>query len=421
MQRYAEEAQREWMMELQTEFNRAVRNRDFFKGNEKLIEAGMKRSDRYRWLKDEGKSEEEIIKDFNTPVQMALFSWKGKNFSVDTMMTPLDSIKYNKMVLRNAMMSMEPHTGYVRAWVGGINFEHYKYDQVKMGTRQVGSTAKPFTYAVAADNGYSPCFLVPNQPISIGDWSPRGENSLPGPITLRKALANSQNYATADLMNRVGPEAVATLTKRMGITTDVPPYPSICLGVFDASVYDMTGSYAAFVNHGVWTEPQYLMRVEDRNGVIIYEHKPTIKVVLNEQTAYVMVDMLKAVVDGGSGGRIRWKYKLTQPIGGKTGTTQGNADAWFVGITPKLVTGVWTGAEDRSISFANTAQGQGAHSALPVFALYMQKVYKDPQLEYAQGDFELPKGGLRVELDCNQYHQPQYDEPERRLDDRLGF
>ncbi|SEM98049.1 penicillin-binding protein 1A [bacterium A37T11] len=418
MQQYAEDAQRDWMKLLQQEFIKQWGQRDPFKGKEGILESGMKRSDRYRILKQEGMSDEDIRKNFNVPTKMNVFSWHGQ---IDTTMTPLDSIKYNKLILRNALMSMDPQTGYVRAWVGGIDFQHYKYDQVKMGARQPGSTAKPFTYAMAVDNGYSPCFMVPNEPIDVDGWKPGSDGTIPGPITLKKALANSQNWATADLINRVGPEAVAALTKRMGITTEVPPYPSICLGVFDATVYDMVGAYATFVNHGVWTQPQYLLRIEDKNGVVLYEQKPKVKVVLSEQTAYVMVDMLKGVVDGGSGGRLRWSYKLTNPIGGKTGTSQGNADAWFMGITPQLVTGVWTGAEDRSISFASTAQGQGAHAALPVFAYYMQKIYKDKSLNYSQGDFELPKAGLKVELDCSKYHSPQNDEVEKPLDDRLGF
>lgn len=422
MQRYAEEAQKEWMTTLQNDFDRQWRNVDPFRGEKAaLLELGMKRSDRYRMLKQAGKSDAEIEKNFNTPVPMTVFTWKGDR---DTVMTPMDSVRYNKLILRNSMMSMEPHTGYVRAWVGGISFEHYKYDQVKMGTRQVGSTAKPFTYAVAIDNGYSPCFQVPNVPLTIGSgpnaWTPRGE-SVGSPITLRRALANSQNFATAYMINEVGATAVSTLTKRMGITSDVPEYPSIALGAYEASVYDMVGAYSAFVNHGVWTEPVYILRVEDKNGTPIYEKTPKVTKVLNSETAYIMVDMLKSVVDGGSGGRLRWRYNLTYPMGGKTGTTNDNSDAWFVGITPELVTGVWTGAENRGISFHSMAAGQGAQAALPIFALYMQKVYADTSLQYSKEDFPLPEGGLTRTLDCNQYQQFYGEEPEQQLDDRLGF
>lgn len=422
MQLYAEEAQKEWMKTVQASFDRQWRSRDPFQGEKaKLLETGMKRSDRYRMLKQAGQSEAEIKKDFDTPIPMTIFTWDGDK---DTVMTPMDSIRYNKLILRNSFMSMEPHTGYVRAWVGGINFEHYKYDQVKMGTRQVGSTAKPFTYAVAIDNGYSPCFKVPNVPLTVGSgpyaWSPRGDNSAGSPITLRTALANSQNYATAYMINEVGARPVSALTQRMGITSDVPEYPSIALGAYEASIYDMVGAYSAFVNHGVWIEPTYILRIEDKNGMPIYEKAPRVTKVLNSETAYIMVDMLKSVVANGSGGRIRWRYNLTNPIGGKTGTTNDNADAWFIGVTPELVSGVWTGAEDRGISFASMAEGQGAQAALPVFALYMQKVYADTTLNYSKEDFPLPDGGLTRELDCSQYQQ-FLGEEEDKLDDRLGF
>lgn len=423
MQRYAEEAQAEWMESLQKSFDRQWRNRDPFSGDKAgLLETGMRRSDRYRELKRAGKTDQEILKDFDTPVEMTLFTWQGNR---DTVMTPMDSIRYNKLILRNAMMSMEPHTGYVRAWVGGINFEHYKYDQVKMGTRQVGSTAKPFTYAVAVDHAYySPCFRVPNVPLVINEgtpseWSPRG-TSIGSPITLREALANSQNYATAYLINEVGARPVAALTKRMGITSEVPAYPSISLGAYEASVYDMVGAYSAFVNQGVWTEPIYILRIEDKNGTAVYEHAPKVVKVMNSESAYIMVDMLKSVVNNGSAGRLRWRYHLTQPMGGKTGTTNDNSDAWYIGITPHLVSGVWTGAEDRGISFDSMAEGQGAQAALPIFGLFMQKVYADKTLNYDVGDFPLPQGGLTRELDCSKYVQFMGVE-EQKVDDRLGF
>jgi len=424
MQKYAEQSQQEYLKTLQVQFNNSWKGRDpfNFKEAKSLIDQGMRRSDRYQQLKAEGKTEEEILKNFKTPARMSIFSWRGE---IDTLMRPLDSIKYYKLMLRNAVMSMEPQTGYIRAWVGGTNFNHFKYDQVKMGTRQVGSTAKPFTYAVAIGNGgFSPCYTVANEPVSIdaGDgtvWTPKAYNPIPGNLTLKKALANSQNYVTAYMMKQVGQTAVATLTKNMGITSDVPAVPSICLGSFDASVYDMVGAYSVFVNHGVWTEPIYLLRIEDKNGNVIYERRPKIKVVLDEQTAYVMTDMLKAVVQEGTGVRLGWKYKLTNPIGGKTGTTQNNSDGWFMGITPELVTGVWTGAEDRAIHFSSTNFGEGANTALPIFALYMQKVYGDPTLKYTKGDFPLPKGGITTTIDCGAYTQQQSGESE--LDKKLGF
>jgi penicillin-binding protein 1A len=423
MQQYAEQAQQEYMQSLQEQFTKHWQNRDPFKDHNNLLIQGMKRSDRYKALKEEGKSDDEIKKDFNTPQQMELFTWKG---NISATLTPMDSIRYYKMFLRNAMMTMDPINGEVKAWVGGISFEHFKYDQVKMGTRQVGSTAKPFTYAVGIDNGLSPCYQVNNVPITIDGygsepWTPRGYNSIPGFITLRKALANSQNYVTAWVMKQVQPTAVVQLIKKMGITSDVPAVPSICLGTFNASVYDMTGAYSAFVNHGVWTEPNYLTRIEDKNGNVLYERKPKVIVALNEQTAYTMTYMLKGVVQEGTGHRLQFKYGLYNPIGGKTGTTNDNSDGWFMGITPQLVTGVWTGCEDRDIHFRTTDLGEGANTALPIFALFMKKVYADPSLHITKNDFELPKGGNTTTLDCNQYQNSKGTTPETTSDERLNF
>lgn len=403
MQRYAEDAQRESLRDLQIQFNKQWNGVNPFKGLEAIVDQGIKRSDRYLQSIAEGKSESEIRRDFNTLTSMTIFTWKG---NIDTLMTPLDSIKYYKLMLRNAVMAMEPHTGYVRAWVGGTGYEYFKYDQVKMGTRQVGSTAKPFTYAAALQKGFSPCFQVANEPVTIDGWTPKSEHTVPGYLTLKKALAKSQNYVTAYLMREVGPTAVSTLIKKMGITSEVPSYPSICLGTFDASLYDMVGAYSTFVNHGVWTEPLYLLRIENKDGQVLYEKRPKVVVALEEQYAYVMTSMLKDVVTEGTGVRIRYKYNLMNPIGGKTGTTQNNSDGWFIGITPQLVTGVWTGCEDRAIHFSLTNQGGGANSALPVFALFMKRVYADPTLNYTKDDFEAPKNGIDITLDCNSYGTP---------------
>ncbi|MFD2864752.1 penicillin-binding protein 1A [Mucilaginibacter antarcticus] len=425
MQQYAEDAQREWMRKLQHQFNtewKGVKLSTRIKNYKLLIDQGMRQSDRYRQLKLEEKSDEEIATNFNTPDMVNLFTWKG---NIDTLMKPIDSIVYCQMLLRNAMMSMDPTTGYVKAWVGGINFEHFKYDQVKKGARQVGSTAKPFTYAVAIENGYSPCMQVDNVPVTITgygdkDWTPGSslEETVPGRITLRTALARSQNWVTAFIMNEVKPEPVANLIKNMGVHTDVPPYPSICLGAFDATVMDMTAAYSAFANHGVWTEPTYLLRIEDKNGNLIYSKTPKVKQVMNEQVAYVMVDMMKSVIDAGTGWRMRGTYKLTNPIAGKTGTTNENSDGWFIGMTPNLVTGVWTGCEKRDFHFRTTHSGQGANSALPVFALYMQKVYADSSLGIKPNiDFELPKQPLTTALNCDAYSDEQKgtNEVEKKL------
>ncbi|HKB44526.1 MAG TPA: transglycosylase domain-containing protein, partial [Chitinophagaceae bacterium] len=426
MQQYAEEAQREYMRSLQIQFNeqwRGISRWKNIKNFKLLLDQGMFRSDRCKELQLQGKSDEEIRKNFNTPDSLQLFTWKG---DIDTVMKPIDSIVYTKMTLRNSLMSMDPTTGYVKAWVGGTNFEHFKYDQVKSGTRQVGSTAKSFTYAVAIENGFSPCMEVDNVPITIKgygeDWSPGQAQSdfLPGAITLRKALGWSQNWIAAYVMNEVKPVPVMELIKKMGITSPVPPYPSIALGSFNASVFDMTGAYSVFANHGTWTEPTYILRIEDKNGNVVYTHTPKIVQAMDAQSAYVMTYMLKGVIEDGTGTRLRYKYGLDNPIGGKTGTTQDNSDGWFMGITPQLVTGVWTGCEDRDIHFRSTRLGEGANSALPIFALFMKKVYANSSLGIKKSvDFDPPKSGVNIIIDCDQYKQQQQGTTE--VDKKLGF
>jgi len=428
MQQYAEEAQAEYMRKLQVQFNdhwHGYKLSKSIKNFKLLIDQGMHRSDRYKADTIQGMSPEEIRKDFNTPVKVELFTWKG-----DTTMTmkPIDSIVYSKMLLRNSMMSMDPKTGYIKAWVGGISFEHYKYDQVKNGTRQVGSTAKPFTYAVAIDNGYSPCMKVDNVPVTIDvpgsePWTPRQSSYdlQAGMITLRTALAYSQNYVTAYVMKQVGPVPVVNLTKKMGITTPVPPYPSICLGVFDASVYDMTGAYSVFANHGVWTEPTFILRIEDKKGNVLYTHKPRVSQAMNEQTAYVMTYMMKGVIENGTGSRLRYTYHINNPVAGKTGTPQDNSDGWFIGMVPQLVTGVWTGCEDPDFHFRSTRLGEGANTALPIFALFMQKVYANPELGIKKDvDFDPPKTPLTITIDCGAYDQQEQGTP-NEVDKKLDF
>ncbi|HEY8930442.1 MAG TPA: transglycosylase domain-containing protein [Mucilaginibacter sp.] len=426
MQNYAEEAQREYMVQLQQQFNehwKGINRAKTIKNYKLLLDQGMFRSDRYKQLQLEGKSEEEIRANFDTPDSLELFTWHG---DVDTVMKPIDSIVYSKMMLRNSLMSMDPTTGYIKAWVGGTNFEHFKYDQVKLGTRQVGSTAKPFTYSVAIENGFSPCQEVDNVPVTItgygAPWTPKQSSSdyLQGSITLRKALGYSQNYVAAYVMNEVKPMPVAELTKKMGITSDVPPYPSICLGTFNASVFDMTGAYSVFANHGTWTEPTYILRIEDKNGNVIYTHTPKVVQAMDAQTAYVMTYMLKGVIEDGTGSRLIRKYGFHNPVGGKTGTTQDNSDGWFMGITPQLVTGVWTGCEDRDIHFRSTRLGEGANTALPIFAGFMKRVYDNPALGIKRNvDFDAPKNGLSITIDCNVYQQQQQGTGE--VDKKLGF
>lgn len=405
MQKYAEEAVKEHLTYLQKEFNNHWKGRTPWGKNTDIISQSMKRSERYMLMKEEGASDEEIEKVFNTPTSMTVFTWAGDR---DTTMSPLDSIKYYKWYLRSSFMSMDPHTGHIKAWVGGPDYRYFKYDQVKMGKRQVGSTFKPLVYTVAMDNGWSPCFEAPNLPIVFEDfdnWSPKNSDGKDGGMmTLRMGLANSVNLITAYMMKQVGPQAVVNVAKKMGITSEIPPYPSICLGTPDVSLYEMVGAYSTYANKGVWTEPVYITRIEDKNGNVLFEKVPRKVDALSEQTAYLMIYMMKGVIDKGTGLRLRGpRYRFTNPIAGKTGTTQENSDGWFIGITPDLVSGTWTGAEDRIVHFRSTNLGEGANTALPIWALYMKKVYGDASLNISQRDFEAPPGGLSIVVDCDQY------------------
>ncbi len=405
MQLYAEEAVKEHLTYLQKEFNNHWKGRTPWGKNTDIISQSMKRSERYQLMKEDGATDEEIETAFNTPTSMTVFSWAGDR---DTIMSPLDSIKYYKWYLRSSFMSMDPHTGHIKAWVGGPDYQYFKYDQVKTGKRQVGSTFKPLVYTVAMDNGWSPCFEAPNLPIVFEDfdnWSPKNSDGKDGGMmTLRMGLANSVNLITAYMMKQVGPQAVVNVAKKMGITSDIPAYPSICLGTPDVSLYEMVGAYSTYANKGVWTEPIYITRIEDKNGNVLFEKVPRKVDALSEQTAYLMIYMMKGVIDKGTGLRLRGpRYRFTNPIAGKTGTTQENSDGWFIGITPDLVSGTWTGAEDRMVHFRSTNLGEGANTALPIWALYMKKVYADPKLKISMGDFEAPPGGLSVVVDCDQY------------------
>ena len=405
MQAYAEAAVKEHLTYLQAEFYKHWKGKTPWGENTDIISTSMRRSDRYQQLKEEGIAESEIKKIFDTPIKMTLFSWAG---DIDTTLSPIDSIKYYKWYLRSSFMSMDPHNGAIKAWVGGPNYEYFKYDQVKMGKRQVGSTFKPFVYTVAMDNGWSPCYEAPNLPIVFEDfdnWSPKNSDGKQGGMmTLRNGLANSVNLITAYMMKQVGPQAVVNVAKKMGITSDIPAYPSICLGTADVSLYEMVGAYSTYANKGVWTEPVYISRIEDKNGNVLYEKIPRKVDALSEQTAYLMLFMLRGVIDKGTGLRLRGpRYRFTNPIAGKTGTTQENSDGWFIGITPDLVSGVWTGAEDRSVHFRSTNLGEGANTALPIWALYMKKVYADATLKISKGDFIAPAGGLDVEIDCDKF------------------
>lgn len=407
MQKYAEEAVREHLTDLQKTFFDHWKGRVAWAKNPEIITDGVKRTTRYREMKADGIDHDSIMKVFETPVRMSVFSWKG---DIDTVMSPLDSMKYYKMFLRTGLMAMEPVTGHVKAWVGGNEYRHFKYDHVREGKRQVGSTFKPFVYTLAMQEGYSPCYKVPNVRVSIPledgtVWSPvNSDGKYGGMLSLKEALAESINSVTAFLMKQFGPQAVVEIAKKMGITSRLDPYYSIGLGTMDISVYEMTGAYATYANKGVWTEPIFVTRIEDKNGVVLQDFVPRKVEALNEETAYVTLSLLKGVVEYGTGMRLRFRYGLTNPIAGKTGTTQNQSDGWFVGITPDLTAGVWVGCEDRAVHFRTTNLGQGANTALPIWGLFMKKVYADPSIGLSTADFEKPENKLSIELDCSKYN-----------------
>ncbi len=421
MQRYAEEAVTEHLKELQASFDKECKNKRNapFAWNvnkeeiKNIMHQGMKRSERYRVLKKAGMSEPDIEKNFNTKTEMVIFSWKGP---IDTTMTPMDSVRYYKRFLQTGFMSMEPQTGYIKAWVGGIGHKFFQYDHVQIGhSRQVGSTFKPFVYALAIQEGYSPCYRVPNtrtcidmpagQPQYCPDNS-SGEEKFEGKmVTLQWALANSVNYISAYLIKQFGANAVAELAHKMGIVSKIDPTPSICLGTPEISVFEMVGANSTFANKGTWIEPTFVTRIEDKNGKVLADFVPRTEEVMNEEKSYIMLQLMKGVVQMGTGSRLRFRYKLNNPIAGKTGTTQNNSDGWFMGITPDLVSGCWVGGEDRAVHFDRTDQGQGASMALPIWAKYMQKVYADKTLKISQGDFEKPSKKIDVEMDCSKYNK----------------
>jgi penicillin-binding protein 1A len=426
MQRYAEEAVAEHLKELQASFDKELarkKNRPFAWNVNKeeiksIMKQGMKRSERYRVLKKAGMSDEEIQKNFETKIPMTVFSWKGEK---DTVMSPMDSIRYYKSFLQTGFMSMEPQTGYIKAWVGGINHKYLKYDHVQIGhARQVGSTFKIFVYALAIQEGYSPCYQVPNvrtcidMPAGQPMWCPDnsgGAEKLDGKmLTLQKALANSINYVSAYLIKQFGAPAVADLARRCGVVSKIDPTPSICLGTPEISVYEMVGANAAFANKGTWIEPTIVTRIEDKNGKVLADFVPRTEEVMSEEKAYVVLQLMKGVTTQGTGQRLRYRYKFTQPMAGKTGTTQNNSDGWFMGITPDLVSGCWVGAEDRSVHFDSGDQGQGAQMALPIYAKYMQKVYSDKSIKVSQGDFEKPARKIDIEMDCSKYDKEQIED-----------
>ena len=406
MQQYAEQACYEHVVKgLQPEFNKANKSkpnapysRNLSKEEiKKILQRNVRQSERYRVMKSEGYSDEEINKAFNTRIPMTIFTYHGE---VDTTMTPMDSIRYYKSFLRTGFYSMEPQTGAVKAYVGGLDFQHFAYDMATEGRRQVGSTIKPFLYSLAMENGMTPCDEVPNVQetyiVAGKPWTPRnGSRSRYGEmVTLKWGLQQSNNWISAYLMmHRLTPEGFVTLLHNYGIRNpEIHPSPALCLGPCEITVSEMVSAYTAFVNHGIRSAPMYVTRIVDNEGNVLEEFKPRMNEVISGESADKMLYMLRAVVDGGTGGRLRFRYNLKAPIGGKTGTTNSNSDGWFMGVTPKLVSGCWVGGDDRDIHFDSMLYGQGASMALPIFALYMQKVYADGNLPYSQDDqFDLPE------------------------------
>jgi len=426
IQEHAEEAVLAHMKNLQEEFwtqQKGNKNAPFINitdaETDKIIKQAMKNSERWRILKADEKTDEEIIASFSKKTKMTVFTWKGER---DTIMTPLDSIRYYKHFLQAGLMSMEPQTGQVKAWVGGINYKYFQYDHVGQGARQVGSTFKPFVYATAIEQlGMSPCDTIIDGPFMIRkgrhhvteDWEPRNsDQKYRGMVTLKKALANSINTISAKLIDKTGPEAVVELTKKLGVTTEIPVQPAIALGAVDITVQDMVAAYSTFANQGVYIKPQFISRIEDKNGAVIYEPVPESHDVLNKDVAFAVIKLLEGVTEGGSGERLRtegggsgdnrwtgYPYMFKNPIAGKTGTTQNQSDGWFIGMVPNLVTGVWVGCEDRSARFKSIVYGQGATAALPVWGYFMEKCYEDKDLQISTDEFERPDN-FAIKVDC---------------------
>ena len=452
MQQYAEESVIEHMKNLQKEFfiqNDTVSSAPFSDLDEDEVEIimkrAMRRSERWRKSKLSGKTNDEIEESFNIPTNMSIFSWEG---DIDTLMSPVDSIRYYKHFLRAGMMSMNPKNGHVKAWVGGINYRNFQYDHVMLSKRQIGSTFKPFLYATAIDQlKLSPCDMLPDlihciEPYKYGNpepWCPTNSSDKYGGMrTLSNALANSKNTISAQLIDKVGPKPVADLARNLGVSSRIPDVPAIALGTPDLSVYEMVGAYGAFANKGIYVKPIMVTKIEDKNGTIIFQSKPETKDVLSEESSYVTLKLLEGVTKFGSGARLRhdipedernyvyknvvtgYPYKFQNAIAGKTGTTQNQSDGWFIGMVPNLVTGVWVGGEDRSVHFKEIAYGQGATMSLPIWGLFMNKCYENEELQVSKEDFEEPEI-LSIELDCSKILPDESESDENDINDLLGI
>ena len=405
MQRYAEQACYDHVVKfLQPAFNKGKTSKANFPYSDlsreqvkQLLQRSMRQSDRYRAMKAAGKSEAEIEKAFNTKTEMQVFTYHGE---IDTLMTPMDSIRYLKSFLRTGFFSMCPQNGNVKAYVGGLDFQHFAYDMATEGRRQVGSTIKPFLYSLAMEDGMTPCDEAPNVQqtyiVAGQPWTPRnGSRSRYGEmVTLKWGLQQSNNWISAYIMSRLNPEAFVQLLHEYGIRNpEIHPSMALCLGPCDITVAEMVSAYTAFVNHGIRMAPLYVTRIVDSEGNEVAKFEPRMNEVISEHSAHKMLYMLQAVVNGGTGGRLRFRYNLKAEMGGKTGTTNNNSDAWFMGVTPRLVSGCWVGGEDRDIHFNSMSMGQGATMALPIFAYYMKKIYDDDALDYSQDEkFDIPEG-----------------------------
>lgn len=426
MQQHAEQAVKEHIKTLQEKFYThwdGVENAPYDTSwragqiDTLILIPSIKNSERYRKLKKQKKNEKQIMEIFNTPTRMSVFSWEEE---LDTIMSPLDSIKYYNYFLHSGLISIEPGTGHIKAWVGGINHKYFKYDHVKDGKRQVGSTFKPFVYATAIDQfKYSPCLKVPNIQVIFEkqkwgldkDYIPENANKkYGGELTLTQGLAQSKNTISAYLMKRVGPRKVISLARKMGIKSYLPAFPSLCLGTAEISLFEMTGAYTTFANEGLFIEPFFVYRIEDKNGVVLEQFTQDPKEVLSQEKNYIMVSLLQGVINSGSGGRLRWKYQFKNEIAGKTGTTQNHSDGWFIGFVPNLVTGVWTGADNRSVRFRDLYLGQGAEMALPIWGSYMQKLYAENDLNISKQKFRYPETGVSVSTNCNNHESYEYEE-----------
>ncbi|MES2487259.1 MAG: transglycosylase domain-containing protein [Bacteroidota bacterium] len=429
MQLYAEEAVQAHLANLQEEFNiqqKKNTNAPFVniskQETDKILDRAMKNSERWRIMKEEGKDESEIRKSFTVKTDMTVFTWKGER---DTVMTPLDSIRYYKHFLQTGVMSMEPQTGFVKAWVGGIDYKHFQYDHVGQGARQVGSTFKPFVYATAIEQlKWSPCDTIIDEPFSMpkgkygidADWNPQNSNGqFRGAVTLKQALANSINTVSAKLIDKVGPKAVVDMAHNLGVSSKIPEQPAIALGAVEITVSDMVAAYSTFANQGVYIKPRIITKITDKSGVTLYEPKVETHEVLSKDIAYAVLKLLEGVTETGSGARLKWgggggtgynrmtgyPYKIVNPIAGKTGTTQNQSDGWFVGMVPNLCTGIWVGNEDRSAHFKGLVYGQGATMALPIWGIYMRKIYDDDTMVFkvSEKPFERP-ANLSIKVDC---------------------